>query len=109
MTFDGVGKVYADGTRAVSGMDLEIRDGEFVVLVGPSGCGKTTALRMVACLESISEGVLRNAWIARSLTEGGEWTDIRTDLIVWSLLPEDLDGVADQMAEAGYSSYTDWS
>ena len=59
MTFDRVGKVYADGTRAVSGMDLEIRDGEFMVLVGPSGCGKTTALRMVAGLESISEGVLR--------------------------------------------------
>jgi len=59
VTFDGVGKVYADGTRAVSGMDLEIRDGEFMVLVGPSGCGKTTALRMVAGLESISEGVLR--------------------------------------------------
>ena len=57
--FEGVGKVYADGTRAVSGMDLEIRDGEFMVLVGPSGCGKTTALRMVAGLESISEGVVR--------------------------------------------------
>src|SRR5918998_274163 len=40
-------------------MSLEIRDGEFVVLVGPSGCGKTTALRMVAGLEDISEGVLR--------------------------------------------------
>jgi multiple sugar transport system ATP-binding protein len=59
VTFEGVGKVYADGTRAVSGMDLEIRDGEFMVLVGPSGCGKTTALRMVAGLESISEGVIR--------------------------------------------------
>jgi multiple sugar transport system ATP-binding protein len=59
VTFEGVGKVYADGTRAVSGMDLEIRDGEFMVLVGPSGCGKTTALRMVAGLETISEGVLR--------------------------------------------------
>jgi multiple sugar transport system ATP-binding protein len=59
VTFDQVGKVYADGTRAVSGMDLEIRDGEFMVLVGPSGCGKTTALRMVAGLEDISEGVLR--------------------------------------------------
>ena len=56
VTFEGVGKVYADGTRAVSGMELEIRDGEFMVLVGPSGCGKTTALRMVAGLESISEG-----------------------------------------------------
>ena len=59
VAFEGVGKVYADGTRAVSGMDLEIRDGEFMVLVGPSGCGKTTALRMVAGLESISEGVVR--------------------------------------------------
>jgi multiple sugar transport system ATP-binding protein len=59
VTFEGVGKVYADGTRAVSGMNLEIRDGEFMVLVGPSGCGKTTALRMVAGLEGISEGVVR--------------------------------------------------
>src|ERR671933_773522 len=52
-------KVYADGTRAVSELDLEISDGEFVVLVGPSGCGKTTALRMVAGLEAISDGVVR--------------------------------------------------
>jgi multiple sugar transport system ATP-binding protein len=59
VTFDGVGKVYPDGTKAVSGMDLKIADGEFMVLVGPSGCGKTTALRMVAGLEEISEGVLR--------------------------------------------------
>src|SRR6266480_5288758 len=49
-------KVYGDGTRAVSALDLEIVDGEFVVLVGPSGCGKTTALRMVAGLEPITEG-----------------------------------------------------
>ena len=59
VTFDGVGKKYPDGTRAVSGMDLEIADQEFMVLVGPSGCGKTTALRMVAGLEEISEGVIR--------------------------------------------------
>jgi multiple sugar transport system ATP-binding protein len=59
VTFEGVGKVYPDGTRAVSDVDLEINDGEFMVLVGPSGCGKTTALRMVAGLEDISEGVLR--------------------------------------------------
>jgi multiple sugar transport system ATP-binding protein len=56
---DGIGKVYPDGTRAVSDLTIEIMDGEFVVLVGPSGCGKTTALRMVAGLEEISEGSLR--------------------------------------------------
>jgi multiple sugar transport system ATP-binding protein len=59
VTFDRVAKVYPDGTRAVSDMSLEIEDGELMVLVGPSGCGKTTALRMVAGLEEISEGVLR--------------------------------------------------
>jgi multiple sugar transport system ATP-binding protein len=59
VTFQGVAKVYPDGTRAVNDLSLEIEDGEFMVLVGPSGCGKTTALRMVAGLEDISEGVLR--------------------------------------------------
>jgi multiple sugar transport system ATP-binding protein len=59
VTFSDVGKVYPDGTRAVSDMDLEIDDGEFMVLVGPSGCGKTTALRMVAGLEAISEGAIK--------------------------------------------------
>ncbi len=56
---DGVSKVYPDGTKAVDGLDLEVDDGEFVVLVGPSGCGKTTALRMVAGLEEISSGEVR--------------------------------------------------
>ncbi len=53
---EDVSKVYPDGTRAVSSLDLSIGDGELMVLVGPSGCGKTTALRMVAGLEEISEG-----------------------------------------------------
>jgi multiple sugar transport system ATP-binding protein len=52
-------KVYPDGTRAVKALDLEIADAEFMVFVGPSGCGKTTALRMVAGLEPITEGVVR--------------------------------------------------
>ena len=51
-----VGKVYPNGTRALENVNIEIHDGEFVVLVGPSGCGKTTLLRMVAGLEDITEG-----------------------------------------------------
>jgi multiple sugar transport system ATP-binding protein len=61
ITLDGVTKVFPDGTAAVKEMDLEIGDGEFVILVGPSGCGKSTALRMIAGLEDISEGELRIA------------------------------------------------
>src|SRR6266496_2978348 len=56
ITLDKLTKVYGDGTRAVSELDLEVEDGEFVVLVGPSGCGKTSALRMVAGLEPITAG-----------------------------------------------------
>jgi multiple sugar transport system ATP-binding protein len=59
VTFDDVGKVYGDGTRAVDELDLLVEDGEFMVFVGPSGCGKTTALRMVAGLEEVTEGTIR--------------------------------------------------
>jgi multiple sugar transport system ATP-binding protein len=59
VALERVKKVYADGTLAVSGLNLDIGDGEFMVLVGPSGCGKTTALRMVAGLETISGGQIR--------------------------------------------------
>jgi multiple sugar transport system ATP-binding protein len=57
--FDSVQKIYADGTQAVHDLDLEITDGELMVLVGPSGCGKTTALRMLAGLEEITDGEIR--------------------------------------------------
>src|SRR4051812_21753333 len=59
IVFEDVWKVYPGGTEAVQSFDLDIADGEFVVLVGPSGCGKTTALRMVAGLEEISKGTIR--------------------------------------------------
>ncbi len=59
VSFTGVGKVYRDGTRALSDFTLDVADGEFMVFVGPSGCGKTTALRMVAGLEDITEGEVR--------------------------------------------------
>ncbi|MGH3587225.1 MAG: ABC transporter ATP-binding protein, partial [Pseudonocardia sp.] len=56
---DHVGKVYPDGTRAVTDLSVDVMDGELLVLVGPSGCGKTTGLRMIAGLEEISEGEVR--------------------------------------------------
>jgi len=59
ITYDKVQKIYPDGTQAVHDLDLEIADGELMVLVGPSGCGKTTALRMLAGLEEISDGEIR--------------------------------------------------
>jgi multiple sugar transport system ATP-binding protein len=58
ITMEGLGKIYPGGTRAVGDVDLEIADGEFLVLVGPSGCGKSTILRMIAGLEDISEGTM---------------------------------------------------
>src|ERR1051326_5072675 len=59
ITLDGISKVFDDGTEAVKEMDLEIGDGEFMILVGPSGCGKSTALRMIAGLEDISSGEVK--------------------------------------------------
>ncbi len=56
IAFEDVSKVFPDGTKAVDGLDLEIADGEFTILVGPSGSGKSTALRMVAGLEDASGG-----------------------------------------------------
>ncbi|WP_411119469.1 GNAT family N-acetyltransferase [Streptomyces sp. 058-1L] len=72
----------------------------------------TASQQVAQKLGCISEGVLRNARIARTRTENGTdggWTDIRTDLIVWGLLPEDLEGVAEELADAGgYGTYDDW-
>ena len=56
IAFSDVSKVFPDGTRAVDGLDLEVADGGFTVLVGPSGSGKSTALRMVAGLEETPRG-----------------------------------------------------
>jgi multiple sugar transport system ATP-binding protein len=59
IAYEHVSKIYPDGTQAVHDLELEIEDGELMVLVGPSGCGKTTALRMLAGLEEVTEGEIR--------------------------------------------------
>jgi len=59
LAFEGVSKVFPDGTRAVSDLDLQVADGELMILVGPSGSGKSTALRMLAGLEEATSGTIR--------------------------------------------------
>ncbi|HXC77892.1 MAG TPA: ATP-binding cassette domain-containing protein, partial [Candidatus Acidoferrum sp.] len=58
ITLEGVTKIYPNGFEAVHGLDLDIADGELMVVVGPSGCGKTSVLRMIAGLEDISSGTI---------------------------------------------------
>lgn len=70
----------------------------------------TASQQVAQKIGCISEGVLRNACIARVRTEENGWTDVRTDFIVWSLLPEDLEGAAGPLTgEAGFSTFTDWN
>ncbi|MEU1280373.1 GNAT family N-acetyltransferase [Streptomyces sp. NPDC005805] len=83
------------------------RDRRFERLELRTAAGNTASQQVAQKIGCISEGVLRNAWTVRTPADGGGWEESRTDLIVWSLLPEDLE--ADRMAEAGYSSYTDWN
>jgi len=68
----------------------------------------TASQQVAQKIGCISEGVLRNAGIVRSQTEDGRWADIRTDLIVWSLLPEDLDGPADRGNGGTDYTFADW-
>ncbi|MCF8608547.1 ATP-binding cassette domain-containing protein, partial [Gordonia sp. HY442] len=56
IVLDNISKQYPDGSTAVHGIDLQIADGEFIILVGPSGCGKSTTLNMIAGLEDITGG-----------------------------------------------------
>jgi len=56
--FDHVSKRYGENAYVINDLNLEVRDHEFLVVVGPSGCGKSTALRMIAGLETITEGDL---------------------------------------------------
>jgi len=58
LTFNNVTKVYPGNIEVIHGISMDVKDGEFVVIVGPSGCGKSTLMRMVAGLESITGGTI---------------------------------------------------
>ncbi|KUN20101.1 acetyltransferase [Streptomyces corchorusii] len=85
-------------------------DQKFERLELRTAAGNTASQQVAQKIGCISEGVLRNAWTARTRTDDGAWTEVRTDVIVWSLLPEDLAGVTEQSADtAGFTSYSDWN
>ncbi len=59
VTLDNIQKTYPNGFKAIHGVEVDVKDGEFLVLVGPSGCGKSTLLRMIAGLETVTDGSLK--------------------------------------------------
>ncbi|MFJ3305593.1 GNAT family N-acetyltransferase [Streptomyces sp. NPDC086549] len=70
----------------------------------------TASQQVAQKIGCISEGVLRNACIVHVRTEDGAWADVRTDFIVWSLLPEDLEGAGEHLADSGgFTSFSDWN
>ncbi|MEU9651819.1 GNAT family N-acetyltransferase [Streptomyces sp. NPDC048110] len=70
----------------------------------------TASQQVAQKIGCISEGVLRGACMARVRTDDGVWTDVRTDFIVWSLLPEDLEGATGQLTDTdGFTTFTDWN
>jgi RimJ/RimL family protein N-acetyltransferase len=84
-------------------------DQKFERLELRTAADNTASQQVAQKIGCVSEGVLRGAWIARTRGENGQWTDVRTDLIVWSLLPEDLEGVGEQPAGTGFTSYPHWN
>ncbi|MGW7365521.1 GNAT family N-acetyltransferase [Streptomyces sp. NPDC054841] len=103
------GEGYASEAALATAQWL-FRDQRFERLELRTAADNTASQQVAQKIGCISEGVLRGACIARTRTEDGGWADLRTDFIVWSLLPEDLEGVADQMADAGgFGTFTDWN
>ncbi|MGP4044435.1 GNAT family N-acetyltransferase [Streptomyces sp. 2A115] len=103
------GEGYASEAALATAQWL-FHDQKFERLELRTAADNTASQQVAQKIGCISEGVLRNSWIARTRTEDGEWVDVRTDVIVWSLLPEDLAGIAEQLADTGgFTSYSDWN
>ncbi|WP_369356111.1 GNAT family N-acetyltransferase [Streptomyces sp. cg2] len=85
------------------------QDQKFERLELRTAAGNTASQQVAQKIGCISEGVLRSACIARTRADDGTWSDLRTDQIVWSLLPEDLDGLPDQTVGASGFAYPEWN
>jgi RimJ/RimL family protein N-acetyltransferase len=86
------------------------RDQKFERIELRTAADNTASQQVAQKIGCISEGELRNACIARTRTEEGTWVDLRTDFIVWSLLPEDLDGMDGHLGDTGgFASFNDWN
>ncbi|GAA3307901.1 GNAT family N-acetyltransferase [Streptomyces cinereospinus] len=86
------------------------RDQKFERVELRTAADNTASQQVAQKIGCISEGVLRGACIARARTGDGGWTEVRTDYIVWSLLPEDLEGAGGRLSDTGgFTSYSDWN
>jgi RimJ/RimL family protein N-acetyltransferase len=102
------GEGYA-GESVLAVAQWLFEDQKFERLELRTAADNTASQQVAQKIGCINEGVLRSAWTARSRTEDGGWVQLRTDLLVWSLLPEDLDGLPERMADAGRTvTYTEW-
>lgn len=102
------GEGYASEAALATAQWL-FHDQKFERLELRTAADNTASQQVAQKIGCISEGVLRNAWIARARPDDGTWTEVRTDVIVWSLLPEDLAGVGEQLADTGgFTAYSDW-
>jgi NitT/TauT family transport system ATP-binding protein len=88
VTLRGVGKAFGTGTLALDGLDLDIRDGEFLSLLGPSGCGKSTALRIVAGLSEPTQGTV--TWSDPAARKGIGFVFQEPTLMPWASVFENV-------------------
>lgn len=106
MSFDDVSKRYQNGTVAVEGFDLQVRDGEFISLVGPSGCGKSTMLKLIMGLEPLTGGSLEYSAEARTEARATGMVFQQALLLPWHtvldnvLVPSALEGRAQKRRDA---------
>ncbi|ARP69338.1 N-acetyltransferase [Streptomyces pluripotens] len=103
------GEGYASEAALATAQWL-FRDQKFERIELRTAADNTASQQVAQKIGCISEGVLRNACIAHHRTQDGTWTDVRTDYIVWSLLPEDLEDADEQLADTGgFASYAAWN